>query len=84
MSERLEWRKLYADKNPPGRETLFLDGEGLGDFYRATGDVWRVRVWTTGRLQGGHERLILTEEAARAYLLRMGHDAELAKQEGPE
>ena len=75
MSERLVWRTMYADKSPPGRETLFLDGVGLGDFYHASGDVWRVRVWTPGRLQGGHERLVLTEDAARAYLLGMAEGA---------
>ena len=81
MSERLEWRTLYADVSPPGRETLFLDGEGLGDFYRASGDAWRVRIWVPGRLQGGHERLVLTEAAARAYLHRMGEQAQQAEGE---
>jgi hypothetical protein len=75
MSERLQWRTLYGEKNPPGRPTLFLDGEGLGDYYQATGDVWRVRVWSPGRLQGGWERLVLTEEAARGLLLRMAERA---------
>lgn len=81
MSDQIEWRTLYADKTPPGRPTLFRNGEGIGDYYQASGDVWRVRVWTPGRLQGGWERLLLTEEAARTYLLRM---VERAQREGTE
>ena len=52
-------------------ETLFVEGVGVGDFYRATDDVYRVRLWSEDRLQGGRERLVLHEETARETLLRM-------------
>lgn len=74
MTEKLEWRTLYER-----RETLFCEGEAVGDFYRSAGDVWRVRLWPPDRLQGGRERLVLSEEAARQVLLRM---LERAQREG--
>ena len=67
MSERVEWRKMYAEKNPPGRDTLFLDGIAVGDYYPASGDVYRIRFWTPG----GHERLGLSADAARSLLLQL-------------
>jgi hypothetical protein len=76
MSERVEWRRLY-DR----RETLFCDGVGVGDYYLTTGDVYRVRLWPEDRLQGGRERLVLTEEAARAVLVQL---LERAMREGGE
>ena len=79
MSERLEWRKMYAEKNPPGRDTLFLDGIAVGDYYQASGDVYRCRFWTPGRLQGGYERLVLSPDAARSLLLQL---VEGARREG--
>ena len=66
MSERLEWRALYGT-----RQTLFVEGVGVGDYYRASDDVYRVRLWSEDRLQGGRERLVLHEEAAREMLMRM-------------
>jgi hypothetical protein len=66
VSERLEWRRLYQS-----RETLFLDGVGVGDYYLASDGVYRVRAWPEDRLQGGRERLVLSEEAARQMLVRM-------------
>lgn len=76
MSDRLEWRTLYG-----ARETLFCEGEAVGDFYRSVADVWRVRLWPPDRLHGGRERLVLSEEAARAVLLNM---LERAKSEAAE
>ena len=66
MSERLEWRQLYG-----ARQTLFLDGIGVGDYYPTTQGVFRVRLWPEDRLQGGRERLVLHEEAARTMLVQM-------------
>jgi hypothetical protein len=69
VSERRVWRRLYDS-----RETLFLDGVAVGDFYRTTQDVYRVRLWPEDRLQGGRERLVLAsagEETAREVLLGM-------------
>jgi len=71
MSDRVQWRKMYAEKTPPGRDTLFLDGVAVGDYYPASGDVYRMRFWPPGRLQGGHERLVLSADAARALLLQL-------------
>ena len=71
MSDQIEWRRLYADRHREGKETLFVSGRARGDYYHATAGVWRVRLWSDDRLQGGRERLVLTEEAARAALLRM-------------
>jgi hypothetical protein len=66
MSERLEWRRLYGR-----RDTLFADGVGVGDYYLASDGVFRVRLWPEDRLQGGRERLVLTEDAARQMLLAL-------------
>jgi hypothetical protein len=66
VSERLEWRRLYGS-----RETLFADGVGVGDYYLASDGVFRVRLWPEDRLQGGRERLVLSEAAARDMLLGM-------------
>lgn len=66
MSEALEWRTLYER-----RQTLFLDGVAVGDFYPTSSGVFRVRLWPEDRLQGGRERLVLTEESARTMLLGM-------------
>jgi hypothetical protein len=66
MSERLEWRALYGT-----RQTLFVEGIGVGDYYRASDDVFRVRLWSEDRLQGGRERLVLSEDAARQMLVGM-------------
>jgi hypothetical protein len=66
MSETVEWRKLYER-----RQTLFVEGVGVGDYYPTTSGVWRVRLWPEDRLQGGRERLVLTEETARTMLLGM-------------
>ena len=74
MSEKLEWRTLYAS-----RETLFCEGIGVGDYYLASDGVYRVRLWPEDRLQGGRERLVLSEEAAREMLPRM---LERAQREG--
>jgi hypothetical protein len=71
VSERLDWRNLYGT-----RQTLFVDGIGVGDYYRATDDVYRVRLWSEDRLQGGRERLVLTEDAARLMLTTMLERAE--------
>jgi hypothetical protein len=66
MSDTLEWRRLYGS-----RETLFVAGVGVGDYYLASDGVYRVRLWPEDRLQGGRERLVLSEEAARQMLLGM-------------
>lgn len=66
MSDQLEWRTVYAS-----RQTLFVEGVGVGDYYLAGDGIYRVRLWPEDRLQGGRERLVLTEEAARGMLLRM-------------
>ena len=66
MSERLEWRTLYA-----ARETLFCEGLAVGDYYLASDGVYRVRLWPEDRLQGGRERLVLSAEVARAMLVEM-------------
>jgi hypothetical protein len=66
MSDQLEWRLLYSS-----RRTLFVGGVGVGDFYLASDGVYRVRLWPEDRLQGGRERLVLTEEAAKQMLLSM-------------
>ena len=66
MSDQHEWRRLYGS-----RETLFVAGVGVGDYYLASDGVYRVRLWPDDRLQGGRERLVLSEEAARLMLLQM-------------
>lgn len=66
MSDTLEWRRLYGS-----RQTLFVAGVGVGDYYLATDGVYRVRLWPEDRLQGGRERLVITEETARQTLLAM-------------
>jgi hypothetical protein len=66
MSDSLEWRRLYGS-----RETLFEAGVGVGDYYLAGDGIYRVRLWPEDRLQGGRERLVLTEETARTMLLGM-------------
>jgi hypothetical protein len=66
MSETMEWRQLYG-----ARQTLFVSGVGVGDYYPTTQGVFRVRLWPEDRLQGGRERLVLTEETARTMLLGM-------------
>jgi hypothetical protein len=38
MSETLEWRRLYG-----ARETLFVEGIGVGDYYPTTQGVFRAR-----------------------------------------
>ena len=35
MSETLEWRKLYG-----ARETLFVEGIGVGDYYPTTSGAY--------------------------------------------
>ena len=67
----LEWRYLYPSETSPGRKTLFVDGTAVGDYYQATGDVFRVRCWPPYRLQGGQERLVLTVTAAEQTLLEI-------------
>jgi hypothetical protein len=76
MSDTLEWRRLYGS-----RETLFLAGVGVGDFYLTTNDVYRVRLWPPDRLQGGRERLVLDQETAKTTLLAM---VERARREAGE
>lgn len=66
MTDRLQWRRLYGS-----RETLFESGVAVGDYYVAGDGIFRVRLWPEDRLQGGRERLVLSEEAARAMLLAM-------------
>jgi hypothetical protein len=66
MSDLREWRLLYGS-----RRTLFIGGVGVGDYYQASDGVFRVRLWPEDRLQGGRERLVLSEEAARMTLLGM-------------
>ena len=66
MSERLEWRALYGT-----RQTLFVEGIGVGDYSRASDDGYRVRLGSEARLQGGRERLVLSEDAARQMLVGM-------------
>lgn len=61
-----EWRQVYG-----GRQVLFVQGLAVGDIYRAAGDVFRVRLWSDYRLQGGWERLVISEERAREVLLAM-------------
>ena len=66
------WRALYGD-----RQTLFVDGVALGDYFAVPsneGRVWKARLWARFRLNclwGGREQLVLTEEAARTVLLKM-------------
>jgi hypothetical protein len=66
MSDALEGRRLYGS-----RDTLFVAGVGVGDYYQAGDGIYRVRLWPEDRLQGGRERLVLTEDAARQTLLGM-------------
>jgi hypothetical protein len=66
MSERMEWRVIYGT-----RRTLFCDGLAVGDYYLASDGVYRVRLWPEDRLQGGRERLVLSEETAKQTLLGM-------------
>jgi hypothetical protein len=66
VSDTLEWRRLYGS-----RQKLFVAGVGVGDYYLATDGVYRVRLWPEDRLQGGRERLVITEETARQTLLAM-------------
>jgi len=71
MTESLEWRRLYADDESPGRETVFVRGVARGDYYLARGagiDVYRVRFWPPMRVQGGDEQYVLGEERARQTL----------------
>ena len=71
MSERLEWHRVY------GKPTLFEAGVAVGDCYPSRGsdaDIWRCRLWSENRLQGGREKLVLAsagEETAKQTLLLM-------------
>ena len=62
----IEWHTLYAR-----RRTLFYRGAAVGDYYLAADGVWRVRLWPPDRLQGGRERLVLSEALAQAALLEL-------------
>jgi hypothetical protein len=79
MGERLVWRSIY------GRQTIFLDGISIGDAYPSKGsdeDVWRLRIWRPGRVQGGYECYILApagEETAKQALVDL---LERARKEG--
>jgi hypothetical protein len=72
VSERVEsttdteWRAMYGTKT-----VLFVDGKGVGDFYRAGDGIWRVRLWPLFRLQGGAEVLVLSEARAKEQLREM-------------
>ena len=80
MSDALEWRLIYGT-----RRTLFCRGLAVGDLYAvpaAGADVFRVRYWTVGRLQGGHERLVLGEQRAQAALLELAQRALATEEEG--
>jgi len=72
VTEPMEWRRVY-----PGREVLFASSVAVGDVYPvapvADGEVpvFRVRLWGPDRLQGGRERLVLGEDAARTMLQQM-------------
>jgi hypothetical protein len=81
VSEGIVWRRLYAEKNPPGRETVFVKGTARGDYYQATGDVWRVRWWSLYRLQGGDEQLVIGEQNARQKLEDLANRAIAAEGE---
>ncbi len=62
----IEWRPVF------GRQTLFVDGVGQGDFYASGNDgVFRVRLWPRYRVQGGSEQFVLTRERAQEVLLEM-------------
>lgn len=79
MSEALEWRVIF------GRETAFLDGVSIADAYPSKGaeqDVWRLRIWRPGRVQGGFEAYVLCPagaESARQALVKL---LEQARREG--
>lgn len=62
----VEWHTLYGRRN-----TLFYRGRACGDYYLAADGVWRVRLWPPDRLQGGRERLVLSEALAQAALLEL-------------
>lgn len=68
MTDALEWRRLYGS-----RETLFVAGVAVGDYYQAGDGIYRVRLWPEDRLQGGRERLVLSDEAAKRMLTAMFH-----------
>lgn len=79
MSEAMEWRLIYGS-----RRTLFYRGLAVGDVYAvpaAGADVYRMRYWTVGRLQGGHERLVIGEQRAQAALLELAQQALAAEDE---
>jgi len=63
---QVEWRMVYT-----GRQVLFVDGRGVGDYYSAADGVYRVRLWPRYRLQGGAELLVLSRERAQEALLEM-------------
>ena len=77
MTQGLEWRRLYGT-----RETVFVRGVARGDYYPASGDVYRVRFWPRFRLQGGSEVYVLGEERARQSLLELAQQALGAEGEG--
>jgi hypothetical protein len=56
---------------PAPRAPLGGGGGGGPDYYQAGDGIYRVRLWPEDRLQGGRERLVLTEDAARQTLLGM-------------
>ena len=71
MTDQLVWHRVY------GKPTLFEAGVAVGDVYPSRGadaEVWRCRLWSENRLQGGREKLVLAsagEETAKEALLRM-------------
>ena len=66
MTEQVEWRPVF------GRQTLFVNGVGQGDFYPSGSEgVFRVRLWNRFRVQGGSEQFVLTKERAQEVLLEM-------------
>jgi hypothetical protein len=71
MSDQLVWHRVY------GKPTLFEAGVAVGDVYPSRGsdaEVWRCRLWSENRLQGGREKLVLAaagEETAKQTLEAM-------------
>jgi hypothetical protein len=78
MADQVEWRRIY------GRLTAFVGGLGVADAYPVRGsdpDVWRLRAWPRGRVQGGFECFVLNsggEEAVKVALVEL---LERARQE---
>jgi hypothetical protein len=80
VTEGIEWRLLYGS-----RRTLFCRGLAVGDVYAvpaAGADVFRMRYWNLGRLQGGHERLVIGQRRAEAALVELAQRALATEEDG--